>query len=70
MLAKSGRFSSSQSVIRVCRSSDVDKDSGMSEDLSRYLCCDHGISMGAGHDRVGDAIHVDGAAVAMVKSTR
>jgi hypothetical protein len=42
----------------------------MSENLSRYLCCEHGVSMDAGHDLVGDAVHVDGAAVVMLKSTR
>ena len=69
MLAKSGRFSSSQSIIRVGRSSDVDMDSVMSEDLNRYSCREHEVGMVAGNDLVGNAVNVDRAAVVMVTST-
>lgn len=69
MLAKSGRFPSSQSIIRVGRSSDVDMDSVLSEDLNRYLCREHEVGTVAGNDLVGNAVNVDRAAVVMVTST-
>ncbi|QLQ15855.1 MAG: hypothetical protein HZY73_09570 [Micropruina sp.] len=70
MLAKSGRFSSSQSVIRAGRSSDVDTGSVIPAHLTRYLCQEYGVSMDAGHDLAGNAVHVDRVAVVMVTSAR
>lgn len=69
MLAKSGRFPSSQSIIRVGRSSDVDMDSVLSEDLNRYFGREHEVGTVAGNDLVGNAVNVDRAAVVMVTST-